>query len=46
MYYILLDLFLVLRWAIGLFIEKIEKGPEERIPENQEEVDDGMRFGA
>jgi hypothetical protein len=46
LYYILLDSFLVLRGAVGIFMEKIEKWLEERIPENQEEVDDGMRFGA
>jgi hypothetical protein len=35
-----------LRGAVGTFMEKIEKGLEERISENQEEVDDGMRFEA
>lgn len=45
MYYILLDFFLPLRGAVGTLKEKIEKGLEERISENQEEVDD-MRFGA
>jgi hypothetical protein len=41
-----LTFFLVLRGAVGTFMEKIEKGLEERISENQEEVDDGMRFEA